>query len=138
MAPPAQAAAPLLCKDKSSGDLRAPPVKRRIWFGFLPLWQECVPLDASGGVDWAATLANISIGVLIGLREALGGVQSQTLYGRSDFGACGRLIGNRLRIRAGRRNRARPIDEPSQTHLKRLSPIEPCRGVRGLVTSEIL
>ncbi|CAE8617648.1 unnamed protein product, partial [Polarella glacialis] len=67
----------------SSGASRAGtavPSKRAIWFGFLPLWAECVPLDrATGRIDWAALAVNIGAGVIMGVREALGGIVSASL-----------------------------------------------------------
>lgn len=61
--------------------------KRNIWFGYLPLWSECVPLDRlTGKPDWPEVVANVGTGLLMGLREALGGIVSASLvFSSSDI-----------------------------------------------------
>lgn len=54
--------------------------KRRTWFGYLPVWSEFMPLcAATSKPDWAGVLANLGAGLLIGLREVLGGIVSASL-----------------------------------------------------------
>mmetsp|Transcript_30187 Transcript_30187/g.86468 ORF Transcript_30187/g.86468 Transcript_30187/m.86468 type:complete len:908 (+) Transcript_30187:116-2839(+) len=63
-------------------DLSTPLAKQKpiTWFGYLPLWSECVPLDAvTGSTDWAGVAANVGAGLVIGLREVLGGIVSASL-----------------------------------------------------------
>lgn len=50
------------------------------WFGYYPVWSECVPLQRkTERIDWAEVAANIGNGLVIGLREALGGIVSASL-----------------------------------------------------------
>lgn len=54
--------------------------KPTTWFGYLPLWSEFVPLDKdTGKIDWAGVVANVGAGLVIGMREALGGIVSASL-----------------------------------------------------------
>ena len=34
-------------------------VKSKLWFGYLPLWQETVPLHPNGKIDTVRLIANI-------------------------------------------------------------------------------
>ena len=55
------------------------PAKRRIWIGYLPVWSECVPLDADGRVDRVRAAANVIAGLIIGIRQTLSAIVSVTL-----------------------------------------------------------
>ena len=63
--------------------LKAPVKRRFLGFGFLPLWSECVPLSGPdrlhGPPDWGAVGVNVVAGLIMGLREALGGVISASM-----------------------------------------------------------
>jgi len=56
------------------------------WFGYLPLKSEMLPHDPeTEKVDWAAVAANVGAGLVIGMREALGGIVSASLiFSTSD------------------------------------------------------
>eukprot|EP00929_Paragymnodinium_shiwhaense_P057943 TRINITY_DN29027_c0_g2_i1.p1 TRINITY_DN29027_c0_g2~~TRINITY_DN29027_c0_g2_i1.p1 ORF type:complete len:912 (+),score=170.47 TRINITY_DN29027_c0_g2_i1:133-2868(+) len=72
--------------DLSPGRMTAQKRKKRLWFGYLPLWSEFVPLDPkTGRLDGADLAANIGAGFIIGLREVLGGIVSASLiFSSSD------------------------------------------------------
>jgi len=54
-------------------------VKSKLWFGYLPLWQETVPLHPNGKIDTVRLIANIMAGLIIGIRQTLSAIVSATL-----------------------------------------------------------
>lgn len=69
----AQLEAPLILDHKEV-------TKPRTWFGYLPLWQECVPLDPlDRRIDGARLTANVMAGCIIGIRQTLSAIVSATL-----------------------------------------------------------
>ncbi|CAK9020250.1 unnamed protein product [Durusdinium trenchii] len=53
---------------------------------FWPLWSECVPLEKKthGTPDWGALGVNVMAGLIMGVRESLGGIVSASLLFSSD------------------------------------------------------
>lgn len=61
--------------------LLKPEVKKpRTWFGYLPVWSECVPLNPdTGRIDKVRCVANVVAGCVIGVRQTLSAIVSATL-----------------------------------------------------------
>lgn len=69
-------------RSRSPGNRR----KRHICFGYLPMRSEWLPLDPAGRPDWPGVVVNVGAGLIMGLREALGGIVSASLvFSSSDI-----------------------------------------------------
>jgi hypothetical protein len=68
--------------------------KRRVPWGYLPVWSEFVPLDkAKGGIDWPGVIVNVGSGLIMGCRESLGGIVSASLvFSSSDRSAVNSMV----------------------------------------------
>lgn len=66
---------------------RSPRRKRHVCFGYLPVWSEWLPLDpVTDRPDWPGVVVNVGSGLIMGLREALGGIVSASLvFSSSDI-----------------------------------------------------
>mmetsp|Transcript_101400 Transcript_101400/g.262527 ORF Transcript_101400/g.262527 Transcript_101400/m.262527 type:complete len:904 (+) Transcript_101400:115-2826(+) len=87
--------APLLQRENDAASPRASQREKPLtWFGYLPIWSECVPLDAAtGSLDWAGVAANVGAGLVIGMREALGGIVSASLiFSTADISEVSRMF----------------------------------------------
>ena len=57
--------------------------KPRLLCCFRPLWSECLP-STGKRLDWGATGVNVAAGLIMGVREALGGIVSASLLFSSE------------------------------------------------------
>lgn len=83
-------AEPLLPTRKASGGVALVRKYHFLGFGYIPLWSECLPLSsqdrASGPPDWGAVCVNVAAGLIMGVREALGGIVSASMvFSSSEF-----------------------------------------------------
>ena len=74
---------PLLLSPKTQSRQKLNEKKPRLLCCFRPLRSECFPLKGQR-VDWGLTGVNVAAGLIMGVREALGGIVSASLLFSSE------------------------------------------------------